>query len=261
MVVHSSYTAESPEGVTYLHVSGQRVENLESQNVIQKLQSSAAVLFHNSTDNRFPFYVEGRQRFLSELSVGDNDRLDEAKNKLNNTVNRIAKRHQEEVGELLGRLKEKYTVGFTFPKIDPSQIPLSVTLGDARMSVPLENWGSGTQNRTQILLNLFKARQVSQAETSASKITPILVIEEPEAFLHPSAQAEFGNVLQDLSEEFKVQVIVTTHSPYMLSQAAPSSNLLLERRFERQKMRETQCIDTSGDKWMEPFGIALGIDN
>ena len=162
---------------------------------------------------------------------------------------------------MLGRLKEKYTVGFTFPKIDPSQIPLSVTLGDARMSVPLENWGSGTQNRTQILLNLFKARQVSQAETSASKITPILVIEEPEAFLHPSAQAEFGNVLQDLSEEFKVQVIVTTHSPYMLSQAAPSSNLLLERRFERQKMRETQCIDTSGDKWMEPFGIALGIDN
>lgn len=261
LALHSSYTADSTEGVTSLQVAGQKVEALDAQNVMQKLQSSGVVLFHNSTDSRYPYFVEGRQRFLSELSVGDNDRLDEAKTKLNNTVNRIAKRHQEEVGELLGRLKEKYTVGFTFPKIDPAQIPLAVTLGDARMSVALENWGSGTQNRTQILLNLFKARQVSQAEASASKVTPILVIEEPEAFLHPSAQAEFGNVLQELSEEFKVQVIVTTHSPYMLSQAEPSSNLLLERRFERQKMRETQSVNTSGEKWMEPFGIALGIDN
>jgi energy-coupling factor transporter ATP-binding protein EcfA2 len=262
IAIRSTYAADSTDGSTIVRIAGQDLETLQAQNVIQKLQSSAIVLFHNSTDSsRFPFYLERQWQFLSELSAVDNEKLDYAKTKLNNTVTRIARKHQEEVGELLGRLQERYTVGFSFPKIDPSEMPLSVTLGDARTNVPLENWGSGTQNRTQILLTLFKARKVSKAETSASKITPILVIEEPEAFLHPSAQAEFGNVLQNMSEEFQVQVIVTSHSPYMLSQEDPGSNVLLERHYERNKMRETRCADTSGERWMEPFGAALGIDN
>jgi len=48
-----------------------------------------------------------------------------------------------------------------------------------------------------------------ESEPSASKITPVIIIEEPESFLHPSAQAEFGRVLHDFAEEFQVQVIVT----------------------------------------------------
>jgi predicted ATP-dependent endonuclease of OLD family len=261
IVIHSTYSVDAPDGTTTVQVAGQKVDTLPAQNVIQKLKSSAVVLFQNSADVHLPYYVEGQWQFLSELPSDESEKLDAAKNKLNNTVSRIARRHSEEVGELLGRLKEKYTVGFSFPRVDPSEMPLRVTLGDARMNVPLENWGSGTQNRTEILLTLFKARKVSEAETSASKITPILVIEEPEAFLHPSAQAEFGNVLQELSEEFQVQVIATTHSPYMLSQSDPRSNLLLERQFERQKMRGTRVVDTSDERWMEPFGTALGIDN
>jgi putative ATP-dependent endonuclease of the OLD family len=261
IVIRSIYTVDAPDGTTRVQVAGQDVGTLEAQNVIQKLQSSAIVLFHNSTDSQSPYYVEEQWQYLSQLSSADSEKLDAARDKLNNTVTRIARKHQEEVGELLGRLKERYTVGLSFPKIDPREMPLSVTLGDARMNVALENWGSGTQNRTEILLTLFKARKVSEAEISASKITPILVIEEPEAFLHPSAQAEFGNLLQEISAEFRVQVIVTTHSPYMLSQQEPASNLLLERHIERTKVRDTRRVDTSGDKWMEPFGTALGIDN
>jgi len=254
-------TLESPDGQIGVTVAGTMIDRIEAQDVLQKITSSDVILFHNSTERGFPFFLQGRRQFPTELSLGDSNQLDEAKQKLNNTVNRIAKKHQREVEELLGRLQEKYKVGFSFPKFDPSRVPFSVTLGDAQMSVPLESWGSGTQNRTHILLTIFKARQVSQGEDSATKITPVLVIEEPESFLHPSAQAEFGKILQDMAEEFGVQVIVTTHSPYMLSQAAPTSNVLLHRHYERQKVRDTRHIDTSGDKWMEPFGLALGIDN
>ena len=262
IALHSTYSAEAPQGNTWIEVAGKKLERIEAENVLQKLKSSSVILFHNSTDKGGPFYiVHGRRQFPIELSLGDSEQLDTAKSKLNTTVNRIAKRHQKDVEQLLGRLKEKYKIGFSFPKFNPSEIPLSVTLGDSRTSVPLENWGSGTQNRTQILMTLFKARQISQSEASATKITPILVIEEPEAFLHPSAQAEFGSALQAMAEEFHVQVIVTTHSPYMLNLAEPSSNLLLERRYEYHKMRETVLVDTAGEKWMEPFGLALGIDN
>jgi len=262
IVLSATYSTESPQGNKAVEVAGKRVERIEAENVLQKLKSSSVILFHNSTDKGGPFYiVHGRRQFPIELSLGDSEQLDSAKAKLNTTVNRIAKRHQKDVEELLGRLKEKYKIGFSFPKINPSEIPMSVTLGDKGTSVPLENWGSGTQNRTQILMTLFKARQISQSEASATKITPILVIEEPEAFLHPSAQAEFGTALQAMAEEFHVQVIVTTHSPYMLNLAEPSSNLLLERRYEYHKMRDTVQVDTAGEKWMEPFGLALGIDN
>jgi len=262
MTLRSTYSADAPGGTKSIEVSDKKAERIEAENVLQKLESSSVVLFHNSTEKSAPYFiVHGRRQFPIELSLGDSEQLDTAKSKLNATVNRIAKRHQKDVAELLGRLKEKYKIGFSFPKFNPSEIPLSVTLGDSRTTVPLENWGSGTQNRTQILMALFKARQVSQSEASATKITPILVIEEPEAFLHPSAQAEFGSALQAMAEEFQVQVIVTTHSPYMLNLAEPSSNLLLERRYEYHKMRQTVLVDTSGDKWMEPFGLALGINN
>lgn len=112
-----------------------------------------------------------------------------------------------------------------------------------------------------IFLALLKARQISQSITTASKITPVLVIEEPESFLHPSAQAEFGRILQDLSDEFGVQVITTTHSPYMLSKDRPESNVLLERRLFRNQYRESRQIETSGDNWMEPFSLILGLSS
>jgi len=87
------------------------------------------------------------------------------------------------------------------------------------------------------------------------------VIEEPESFLHPSAQAEFSRVLQDLSEELKVQVITTTHSPYMLSKDSPEANILLQRHISYNQQRETERLDTSGEHWMEPFGLALGLNS
>lgn len=119
--------------------------------------------------------------------------------------------------------------------------------------------GSGTRNRTLILLALFRAKQISETPQSASKTTPLLIIEEPESFLHPSAQAEFGKVLQDLSEEFGVQVIVTTHSPFMLSVSSPAANVLLCRKEHYHQPRETQRTDTTGQHWMVPFSEALGL--
>jgi putative ATP-dependent endonuclease of the OLD family len=125
--------------------------------------------------------------------------------------------------------------------------------------VPLDDWGSGTRNRTLILLTLFRARQIGDSEPSAGKITPIIIVEEPESFLHPAAQAEFGRVLQDLAAEFQVQVIVTTHSPYLMSLNDPGSNILLRRRSTYRQVRDTERVETTGESWMTPFCEALGL--
>jgi putative ATP-dependent endonuclease of OLD family len=181
------------------------------------------------------------------------------------TVNRglakISRSHQQELESLLGRLETRYKVALSMPAFDFTSVPFRVTLGQKKCDVPLDEWGSGTKNRTLILLTLFRAKQLGESEASASKITPVIVIEEPESFLHPAAQAEFGRVLQDLAEEFQVQVVVTTHSPYLLSMASPGSNILLSRHTRYKQLVETQRQDTTGENWMKPFGLALGLES
>ncbi|MBI2313475.1 MAG: hypothetical protein HYU77_13330 [Betaproteobacteria bacterium] len=57
----------------------------------------------------------------------------------------------------------------------------------------------------------------------------------------------------------KTQIIVTTHSPHMLNQEEPASNILLARETKRGKAFQTIRIDTSGESWMAPFSDHLGI--
>lgn len=245
-----------------IEVNGTAFPERQAEELLSKLRSSSSLLVYNSTS---PFEEYGFrasfESYLGDFTGGDAGQLDDLKTKVNRGLKKIAVKHQRDLADLLGRLKDRYRVGLSVPTFGFEYLPLSVTLGDRSIEVDLDEWGSGTRNRTLILLTLFRARRISEAPGSASKTTPILVIEEPESFLHPSAQAEFGKVLQELAEEFKVQVVVSTHSPYMLSQAKPEANVLLERAQVSGQLRGTRRVDTSDNNWMTPFGLALGLDN
>jgi predicted ATP-dependent endonuclease of OLD family len=140
-------------------------------------------------------------------------------------------------------------------------MPLGINLKDKNVEVPLSDWGSGTQNRTHILMAILQANRIKTTGSPDDKITPVVVIEEPESFLHPSAQAEFGRMLRHLSEELGIQILVTTHSPHMLNQEEGTSNILLTRETRRGKVYKTVRVDTSGENWMAPFADHLGISS
>jgi energy-coupling factor transporter ATP-binding protein EcfA2 len=256
------YRGEKPEAVVTVQTGGSEFTGLDAQQVLKKLQSSRSILFHNSTESETR-YVYPRRSVAGHIReiTGQHERLVESmKRTVSRGLAKISKSQQAEFEDLLGRLQTKYKVGLSLPPFDFGYLPFSITLGDKKVEVPLDDWGSGTRNRTLVLLALFRARQIGDSEASASKITPVILIEEPESFLHPAAQAEFGRVLRDLAEEFKVQVIVTTHSPYLLNLKDPTSNILLSRRTAYNQLRATERVDTSGENWMAPFGIALGLD-
>jgi putative ATP-dependent endonuclease of OLD family len=259
LILESSCSPSQPEGTASIRVENHDLTPIQSQEVMNKLQSTHALMIHNSTETLPPYFKDRSLHLLGELSGSDQEALQAAKSKLNAAITRVVKQQQKGLSEILGRLKDRYKVGVSAPEIDPQHAPLAITLGED--AVDLDKWGSGTQNRTKTLLTLFKARRLSQLETSASKITPIVVIEEPESFLHPSAQAEFGRMLQDLAEEFQIQVLVSTHSPYMLSCQSPQSNLLIERKVSKSRLQGSSLVDTKSERWMEPFGLALGISN
>lgn len=256
------YRGEKPEPIVTVRIAGSAFTGLDAQQVLKKLQSSRSILFHNSTETETR-YVYPRRSVAGHIReiTGQHEQLVESMKKtVSKGLAKISKSQQAEFEGLLGRLQTKYRVGLSLPPFDFGYLPFSITLGDRKVEVPLDDWGSGTRNRTLVLLALFRARQIGESEASASKITPVILVEEPESFLHPAAQAEFGRVLRDLAEEFKVQVIVTTHSPYLLNLKDPASNILLSRRTAYNQLRATERVDTSGDNWMAPFGLALGLD-
>jgi putative ATP-dependent endonuclease of the OLD family len=257
--MHFSFT-QHPEGEkkTTVQTGGQTYDGLKAEEVHKRFVTSPIFLFHSSMDPEEVYY-RGARGGLREISEEHSQRLEVSQKTVNNVIRRITHDQEDKIEAFLGRLNDKYKVKLTCPIFDLSTFPYNITLGDRKIDVDLDDWGSGTRNRTLILMTIFRAKQVADSKVSSAKITPIIVIEEPESYLHPLAQAEFGRVLQDLSQEFEIQIITTTHSPYLLSHTRSDSNILLERHTVRKQLRQTERVDTAGERWMQPFAMSLGL--
>lgn len=252
---------ESKSNTIEIVVNGKSIsDKYRVSEIMRRIQFSQNIIFHNSTQ------IESRYRRGGHGSVEIID--DELKAKLDTKIKSINKelskkvsKHKDELQSLIGRLQEKYEVDLSFTGLDISfrDIPYEITLGEKNYNMPLEDWGSGTKNRTLILSSIFNAKTQIDNDDTSNRITPVVIIEEPESFLHPLAQAEFGRVLQDLSAELEIQVIATTHSPYLLSHHNPKSNILVKRKIIRKKIRETYIEDIDEGNWKEPFELALGM--
>jgi putative ATP-dependent endonuclease of the OLD family len=234
----------------------------KASEIARRIRTSKGFVFHNSINLGSPARYMGSSMFsLNVVSPEERDAINTARDKLTGVMKKSAERHQKEIIEIIGKLEERYQVSLDVPRLGIENMPLRVSLGDKGSTIPLSAWGSGTQNRTEILMALMRAKKSSENPVESDRIAPIIVLEEPESFLHPSAQAEFGQLLQDLSNQFDIQLIVSTHSPYMLSLSEPEQNLLLSRSSAKGAAPSTCVITTTGESWMEPYGRALGIDN
>lgn len=254
---------DSDDIVVSIKVDGEEVDPKAAKEIDKRIKDSNLLFLYNSTTRHEDFiYGRGRRRMFYEFVMSTEERkaLDEAGKHIERRLRKLAKEHTEGLSKILGRLTEKYDVELSpLEGFAAREMPLGINLKDKNVEVPLSDWGSGTQNRTHILMAVLQANRIKTTGLPDDKITPIVVIEEPESFLHPSAQAEFGRMLRHLSDELGIQIIVTTHSPHMLNQEDGASNILLSRELKRGKAYETVRVDTSGENWMSPFADHLGI--
>lgn len=245
-------------------INGTQVSEGSGKEIDKKIKGSNMLFLYNSTTgHERPFYYgAGRRRLFYEFVMSEEEKkaLDEAGKNVERKLRRLTKQHKEGLNTILGRLTDRFDVEFSPPeKFGTRHMPIGINLKDKNVEVPLDDWGSGTKNRTQILMSILQANRIKTTDSQVDKITPVVVVEEPESFLHPSAQSEFGRILRALSEEFGIQIIVTTHSPYMLNRENPRANVLLCRQVRRRKAYETNVVDTTGENWMAPFAEHLGI--
>lgn len=259
-----SYTIAENDSLTIaVEINGDKVDDKAAKEIDKRIKDSNLLFLYNSTTPHEQYYFgRGRRRMFYEFVMSEDEKkaLDEAGKHTERRLRKLAKQHTQELSKILGRLTEKYDVEVSPPEnYAVRRMPLGINLRDRNVEVPLDDWGSGTQNRTHILMAILQANRIKTTDTPDEKITPFVVIEEPESFLHPSAQAEFGRMLRHLSDEFGVQIIATTHSPYMLNQEEPAANVLLSRQLKRGRPFNTVLLDTAGDNWMAPFADHLGI--
>jgi putative ATP-dependent endonuclease of OLD family len=261
----TQYFKDDGSIITNCYVENTEVEEQSSSEILKKIRTASNLIVHNSTmpTRNYYYFKEGVMEVL-EVHISDSDKakIEAAEKTLQNRVQSAAKQHKEELSKMLGKLQDRYDVGLTTLERSAhsnSKFPLSVSLTDKSVEVPLTAWGTGTQNRTRVLMSILDAVRIQSAKQAENRSTPVVLVEEPESFLHPSAQAEFGKILNELSEELKIQIIATTHSPYMLNQRMPEANILLERRVFRNRLKETQRRSVSGESWMLPFAEILGI--
>ena len=233
-------------------------DDYKKKELLKRLQSAECITFHNSTMNMYSPFEDSMDRMSDFISPSDSDRISQEKDKLLNLIRRSLKNHQQKLTGWLGKLEEKYEVSLSVQGLNFEREPIDISLKEKGGDVILDNWGSGTRNRTLIFLKLFNAVKRAQNDSDTDRIKPIVIIEEPESFLHPQAQAEFGRVLQDFADELRIQIIVTTHSPYFLSIKSPSNNVLLER-IKNKNNPCTSLVNPNVDEWWKPFIDTLGI--
>lgn len=102
---------------------------------------------------------------------------------------------------------------FGLPEIDNFFKTGDVILSDNGISTPVSQKGTGMQRALALSLIQLYAKITNKSEGTIEK--PIIfLIDEPETFLHPKAQNKLMEAFNELSR--KSQILITTHSPYLL---------------------------------------------
>lgn len=100
---------------------------------------------------------------------------------------------------------------------------------------------------------LFMAAELLLLSDGGGDELSLLLIEEPEAHLHPQLQARVLRMLSDKASAKKIQVVVTTHSPNIASSANVGDLVLISaNRTYRLAPGET-CLEASDYEFLKRF--------
>lgn len=150
---------------------------------------------------------------------------------------------------LLGPLRTQLAedVQALFPEIDDIRLSpevssiedtlshVGVSLNDV-VSTPLSRKGTGVRGGVMVAMLTYLAVNATRSM--------VFAIEEPEAFLHPAAQEDLRDHLERVADVAGVSLLVTTHSPFIVSESAEGRVFCLAKDREgRTRVAESAAGD------------------
>lgn len=158
---------------------------------------------------------------------------------LNEELNKLSIHHKEQ------------TIIFDTSTTDVDKVISAVSVTSKHGDKKLFIGGEGRIN--QIYLSLWASQN---QHTDVSNEVSVICVEEPEAYLHPHQQRELAAYL---GRTLPGQVILTSHSPFIVSEFSPNSIIRLYKDKNHHTLVASDgCSKVIGDKF-EDFGYRMSV--
>ena len=159
----------------------------------------------------------------------------------------------EQINEELNKLaihNQEQKVVFDTASTDTDSVINKISITSKHGDKKLLIGGEGRLN--QIYLSLWASQnRISEYSNEVS----ILCVEEPEAYLHPHQQRELARYL---CQVLKGQVILTSHSPYIVCEFSPNSIMRLYEDDQETKVASDGCSSVI-EEGFDGFGYRMSV--
>lgn len=166
-------------------------------------------------------YDASEQQALQELIQEVNDKAVQSSDIL-----KLLKENLSQLGNTFGTTQGSADITPFAKNIRDLTKSVRLHFHDGVENLSMEYHGMGTRSWSSLLvLKAFVQIIAKEAEQTDKPFYPILALEEPEAHLHPNAQKQIMGQIKG----FPGQIIVSTHSPYVVAQVSLLNCRLLQR--------------------------------
>lgn len=113
--------------------------------------------------------------------------------------------------------------------------------------------GSGIQGAS--IIHMLRILRETAPHGHHQKRLFLWNIEEPETFLHPTAQRKLADMLQ--RQAANTQILITTHSPIFVQRQTPNANILFRREVDQDR-HITRRVKLPNEDPLRPVRESLG---
>lgn len=172
------------------------------------------------------------ERFSSEISEAEKLRGEYIEYLSDDVLGEVDEYITEELGSHLKGIND---VDFApnIKDVDEALADLSIDMNDS-VDTPLSSKGTGVRSALIQMIMAFIA--------DASRRAIIFAVEEPEAFLHPERHEELGRNLESFTSQSDISLLVTTHSPFILTNNTNASVFTVSKTADGRTQLKTEQV-------------------
>lgn len=201
---------------------------------------------------------ELKTRLLSVWAGGDRKEVSEKREAFQKIRGEIEALIQDSAQGLSSSLKDHFPEVLSL-KLSMASTQLEDMIGsldifaDDGHETLMRQKGSGIQGAS--IIHMLRILRETAPRGANFKQLFLWNIEEPETFLHPSAQRRLAKLLREQSKN--TQILTTTHSPLFVNRDKPQSNVLI-RRIVRNGNHCSTPVKLPREDPMRPIRESLG---